>query len=92
MIDEEVLLAALHSANEIGLAAKGVFGRYIKYVIENADIVIAVWQDETAPFGVGSRIIKGQERLLQCTAAAIKATIAGIPCDCAEQAEALFQV
>ncbi len=57
------------------------------------DVVFGVWQDSTAPDGVGMLIIKGANRMREIAAidARVQCTVTAIKCGCAEQAEALRQ-
>jgi hypothetical protein len=89
--------AAVNSANRIRdeLEKSGGGFDYIKGVVEQAQVAIAVWQDRDAPFGVGWLLIKGQQKLREVATGRriIKAAaITGIPCMSAEQAEALLQI
>jgi hypothetical protein len=66
----------------------------VKERIAAADVVFAVWQDDTAPLGFGFMAIKGQQRLheLTDTDVTLAPSMTGIKCSDAEQAEALLHV
>ncbi len=61
--------------------------------IREHDLVFGVWQEEGAPLGVGTSIIKGRgslERIKRTETKGLKIT--AIPCQNAEEAEAMRQV
>jgi hypothetical protein len=62
--------------------------------IAAADVVFAVWQDDTAPLGFGFMPIKGQQRLPELTDddATLAPSMTGIKCDDSEQAFTLVKV
>jgi hypothetical protein len=84
---------AVHSANDVRTKCNGDF-KYIKNVIDEADIVFAVWTDPSARGGVGWLLVKGQRLLSTCASggAVIPAKIAGVPCTDDYQAHALLEV
>jgi hypothetical protein len=55
------------------------------------DVVFGIWQDSAAPTGVGTRIVKGDNRLREIIASGVTANslVTAIKCGNAEQAEAL---
>jgi hypothetical protein len=65
----------------------------VKQIIDNAEVVFAVWTDRFAQDGVGHMLVKGQAIARQAVAdnkIAVWTRIAAIPCNSAEQAEALL--
>jgi hypothetical protein len=66
----------------------------IKKIIAGADLVLAVWQDPSAPYGVGHLIIKGDEAMTRSIAQNVTTLLRpdAILCDNAEMAEACRQV
>ena len=65
----------------------------LEQCIRNHDLVFGVWQEEGAPGGVGTSIIKGKgplERIKRTEAEMLAVT--AISCRCAEEAEAMRQV
>jgi len=78
----------------------------VKRIIDNAQLVFAVWPDEGSPDGIGTLIVKGERRVRAIAAsgkpaptgvAAIppitaKLTVDAILCDCHERAVALHLV
>lgn len=60
------------NANELALWACAVDGKVpvkeVRKIVDGADVVFAVWQDDTKPSRFGHRIVKG-EHLLTNTAA-----------------------
>ena len=66
----------------------------VKQIIDNAEVVFAVWTDRFAQDGVGHMLLKGQAIARQAVAdnkIAVWTRIAAIPCNSAEQAEALLR-
>jgi len=66
----------------------------VKQIIDNAEVVFAVWTDRFAQDGVGHMLVKGQAIARQAVAdnkIAVWTRIAAIPCNSAEQAEALLR-
>ena len=65
----------------------------IKQIIDSAEMVFAVWTDRFAQDGVGHMLVKGQAIARQAVAdnnIAVSTRVAAIPCNSAEQAEALL--
>ena len=65
----------------------------IKQIIDSAEVVFAVWTDRFAQDGVGHMLVKGQAIARQAVAdkkMAVSTRVAAIPCNSAEQAEALL--
>ena len=65
----------------------------VKQIIDGAEIVFAVWTDRFAQDGVGHMLVKGQAIARQAVAdnkIAVWTRIAAVPCNSAEQAEALL--
>ena len=65
----------------------------VNQIIDSAEIVFAVWTDRFAQAGVGHMLVKGQAIARQAVAdnkIAVWTRIAAIPCNSAEQAEALL--
>src|SRR6516165_12119766 len=64
----------------------------VKQIIDSAEVVFAVWTD-SAQDGVGHMLLKGQAIARQAVAdkkMAVSTRVAAIPCNSAEQAEALL--
>ena len=65
----------------------------VKQIIDRAEMVFAVWTDRFAQDGVGHMLVKGQAIARQAVAdnkMAVSTRVAAIPCNSAEQAEALL--
>ena len=65
----------------------------VKEIIDSAEMVFAVWTDRFAQAGVGHMLVKGQAIARQAVAdnkIAVWTRIAAVPCNSAEQAEALL--
>jgi hypothetical protein len=64
----------------------------VKQIIDIAEVVFAVWTDRFAQDGVGHMLVKGQAIARQAVAdkMAVSTRVAAIPCNSAEQAEALL--
>jgi len=65
----------------------------VKQIIDSAEVVFAVWTDRFAQDGVGHMLLKGQAIARQAVAdkkMAVSTRVAAIPCNSAEQAEALL--
>ena len=65
----------------------------VKQIIDSAEVVFAVWTDRLAQAGVGHMLVKGQAIARQAVAdnkMAVSTRVAAIPCNSAEQAEALL--
>ena len=65
----------------------------VKQIIDNAEVVFAVWTDRFAKDGVGHILVKGQAIARQAVAdnkMALSTRVAAIPCNNAEQAQALL--
>ena len=65
----------------------------VKQIIDSAEIVFAVWTDRFAEDGVGHMLVKGQAIARQAVAdnkMAVSTRVAAIPCNSAEQAQALL--
>ena len=65
----------------------------VKQIIDSAEVVSAVWTDRFAQDGVGHMLLKGQAIARQAVAdkkMAVSTRVAAIPCNSAEQAEALL--
>jgi hypothetical protein len=84
-------------ANGHQIAMRGMSGQaalaYVKDIIDNATIVIGIYQDVTSPNGVGMHVIKGAPEL-QAVVASGKTdqfAAASIPCIDLEQAIAAEQ-
>jgi|SRR6516164_323739 hypothetical protein len=65
----------------------------VKQIVDEAEVVFAVWTDESAQDGVGYLLVKGQAFARQFVTDDTEVSIrtAAIPCSCAEQAEALLR-
>ena len=59
----------------------------VKQIIDNAEVVFAVWTDRFAKDGVGHILVKGQAIARQAVAdkMAVSTRVAAIPCNSAEQ-------
>ena len=65
----------------------------VKQIIDSAEMVFAAWTDRFAQDGVGHMLLKGQAIARQAVAdkkMAVSTRVAAIPCNSAEQAEALL--
>ena len=65
----------------------------VKQIIDSAEMVFAVWTDRFAQDGVGHMLVKGQGVARQAVAdnkMALSTRVAAIPCNNAEQAQALL--
>jgi hypothetical protein len=65
----------------------------VKRIIDGAEMVFAVWTDRFAQDGVGHMLVKGQAIARQAVAdekMAVSTRVAAIPCNSAEQANALL--
>jgi hypothetical protein len=65
----------------------------VKQIIDSAEVVFAVWTDRFAQDGVSHMPVKGQAIARQAVAGkmmAVSTRVAAIPCNSAEQAEALL--
>ena len=65
----------------------------VKQIIDSAEMVFAVWTDRFAQAGVGHMLVKGQGIARQAVAdnkMALSTRVAAIPCNNAEQAQALL--
>jgi len=95
---EEFLDRMVELANDVGeelSALPDARARYdmVKEIVDGAQVVFAVWQDQTAEGGVGFMLIKGQALARQILAdkeGGIRMRTTAIPCMEAEQAEALL--
>jgi hypothetical protein len=89
----ELVQAFVTMSNKVQKQLSGMSGedafQTIKDIVENADVVFALWQDESEPNGVGVLMIKGDPNLLEIIASG-RATckIAAIPCTERAHAEA----
>lgn len=72
------------TANEAALWADAIDGRIlaseIKKIVDNADVVFAVWQDDTKPQLFGHSIVKGEHLLSDGTTAAQSHAVEAIKC------------
>lgn len=66
----------------------------VRQIIDDNDVVLAVWQDVDQPSGIGTLIIKGAAVLRNISADGITAPCRAnaIPCDSCEQAVAVLEV
>jgi hypothetical protein len=62
--------------------------RYVKALVDGADVAFAVWQDNAEPDGVGMMMIKGNRALLRLNGSSMGKT-AGIACKSRAHAIAL---
>ena len=65
----------------------------VRQIIDSAEMVFAVWTDRFAQGGVGHMLVKGQAIARQAVAdnkMAVSTRVAAIPCNSAEQAQALL--
>jgi hypothetical protein len=65
----------------------------VKQIVDGAEMVFAVWTDRFAQDGVGHTLIKGQAIARQAVAdnkMAVSTRVAAIPCNSAQQAQALL--
>ncbi|MCK2056987.1 hypothetical protein [Methylobacterium sp. 37f] len=84
---------AVAMANETQKHLNGDFAQ-VQAIVDDAELVVAVWQDPNEPNGVGTMLIKGNQSLREIVASDQERTqrVAAIPCVSAEQAEVLRQV
>ena len=91
---ERMVALANYVGDELGALPDGD-ARYemVEEIVEGAEIVFAVWQDRSARDGVGYMMVKGRAIARQAVAVkkSVSTRIAAIPCQNAEQAEALLQ-
>ena len=66
----------------------------VRQIIEDNDVVLAVWQDFDQPLGIGTQIIKGAAILRNISADGVTTACRAnaIPCDSYEQAAVLLEV
>jgi hypothetical protein len=91
---DEMLKDIIQLANENQTVMDGTI-ETVFAIMDDADIVWAVWQDATERHGVGHLLIKGHELLHRCIATQQDLTRVkwtGISCVEADQAAALEQV
>ena len=65
----------------------------VKEIIDSAEMVFAVWTNRFAQDGIGHMLVEGQGIARQAVAdkkMAVSTRVAAIPCNSAEQAEALL--
>jgi hypothetical protein len=83
ILDENYISGLVEQANRIALARKWV---------DDADLVIGVFNDHEEPYGVGLHIIKGQRLITTVVAEqSLKSDIRQLclPCNCLEEAIAI---
>lgn len=82
------LFAAMANSNRAQM--DGTMGP-VQKIIEQGDVVLAVWQDYTRPFGIGALTVKGAAILRNTSAnnTALSCRANAIPCGSFEQAVAL---
>lgn len=87
------LVKIVAMANETQKHLNGDFVQ-VDAIVADAEVVIAVWQDQQEPHGVGTMLIKGNQSLREIVASSHSRPqmVAAIPCVSAAQAEALRQV
>lgn len=80
-------------ANQMQERIKGSMSA-VREIIGESDVVVAIWQDAREEDGVGLRLIKGHVVLHESAAGSSVRSVrmAAIPCESAEQAEALWMV
>lgn len=68
----------------------------VKSIIEDSEVCVGVWCDESENLGVGTYIIKGRNRLRELAAGHIGDTVSiaigYVPCICVEQAIAASNI
>ena len=93
-IEKMVALANVVHSDLVDLPDDHARYDLVKQIIDNAEVVFAVWTDRFAQDGVGHMLVKGQAIARQAVAdnkIAVWTRIAAIPCNSAEQAEALLR-
>ena len=90
----EKMVALANGVQSDLVALPDDYARYdlVKQIIDSAEVVFAVWTD-SAQDGVGHMLLKGQAIARQAVAdkkMAVSTRVAAIPCNSAEQAEALL--
>ena len=83
-------LQLIDLANKIRPTLTGDF-RQVQQLVDGVQMAFAVWQDPTAPDGVGFMAVKGVQHMREVIASnrSKALSMTAIPCVCAEQAEAL---
>ena len=78
---EQILEIAVRTANENNERMDGTAERVFE-IMDAADIVLAVWNDAEAEFGVGFRVVKGHEQLQRTVATQqpVDLSVTGILC------------
>jgi hypothetical protein len=85
-----VEMANGHHATMQGMSPKRAM-RYVKSILADNEIVLAIWQDPSEPDGVGMLLVKGRNKLREAIMSnvAINVKTSAVPCVCYEQAIAL---
>jgi len=81
-IPKDFIEDLVNSANAVAKKHKGAGIDVIRGLVNEADVVIGIYQDKTQPYGIGMHIIKGH-RLLMTVATEHKSKSArwlGLPC------------
>jgi hypothetical protein len=88
-IESATKIANAHQGAMRGMNGSAAL-EYVRKVIADNDIVTGIWQEPTAPHGVGIRTIKGQRWLqaIVASGASEKLRVSAIPCVDEEQAVA----
>ena len=91
----EKMVALANGVHSDLVALPNDHARYVlvKQIIDNAEVVFAVWTDRFAQDGVGHMLVKGQAIARQAVAdkkMAVSSRVAAIPCNSAGQAKALL--
>ena len=85
-------LAEKATANEVALWARAVDGKVpvseVRKIVDSADVVFAVWPDDTNPGGVGHRIVKGEHLMTNIVADGFGQTYAVDAIKCLEEDDA----
>jgi hypothetical protein len=91
--DDKILEFVVQRADENQAVMDGTIEPVLS-IMDNADIVLAIWQDKDQPNGIGQRVVKGHLLLQRCEATnqsiSLKTTkLTGIWCVQEAQAAAL---
>jgi hypothetical protein len=88
-----VEIANAHTVAMKDLNEREVMG-YVRGIVADNDVVVAVWQDKAEPHGVGLLVVKGANMIREVVASAITATgvkVSAVTCCDYAQAVALWR-
>lgn len=87
----EYLLKVVNLANQNNALLDGTMGP-VRKILDDHDVVVAVWQDRLARDGVGTLVVKGDNIVRDAFATGIECRLSAIPCKNVEQALALKEM